>query len=340
MDDAINNEAKTAVAPAADGPEAGRGAPALTSGALAQGLIRHQVRRLGTLQAEVLADRDPEPLHQLRVSLRRLRTALVQFGPALELPESVRERRVAAVARRTGLCRDLDVLQKRLREQLLPRLPRDEQRSLEGPIKRLARDREQAFGTLVEELHSSRTLKLLERLNRWQKRPRFTPLGQRPVVPWLVEWQAPFTAGLLLHPGWAVDDPAAETLHGLRKRIKAARYALENQERWCDPVVLAWIDDLRQAQDHLGELHDLQMLHGNLAGSDRFSKRSSWPVLRAELKGMQRQHWLAWRELAQRLLDDHHRHTIQRQLLDLGPRLEPMGAGAQPSSAAHAVVIR
>ena len=91
------------------------GNQSLTSGAFAQELIHRQIRRLGKLQAEVLADRDPEPLHQLRVSLRRLRTALLQFGPALELPESVSERRIAAVARRTSLCRDLDVLQLRLR---------------------------------------------------------------------------------------------------------------------------------------------------------------------------------------------------------------------------------
>ena len=57
--------------------------PALSSGAYALDLIQRQVRRLGKLQGEVLADRDPEPLHQLRVSLRRLRTALSQFGPAL-----------------------------------------------------------------------------------------------------------------------------------------------------------------------------------------------------------------------------------------------------------------
>jgi CHAD domain-containing protein len=61
----------------------------------------------------------------------------------------VSERRIAAVARRTSLCRDLDVLQLRMRDQLLPRLPNDEQRSLEGAMKRLTRDRTQAFGSLV-----------------------------------------------------------------------------------------------------------------------------------------------------------------------------------------------
>jgi CHAD domain-containing protein len=292
--------------------------PVLSSGAYALDLIQRQVRRLGKLQAEVLADRDPEPLHQLRVSLRRLRTALTQFGPALVLPESVTDRRIAAVARRTGLCRDLDVLQLRLQQQLLPRLPGHEQQALEGPMKRLARDRSQAFDTLKEALHSSRYLKLLARLHKWQQRPRYTPLGQLPLAAWLYDWQAPFTAALFLHPGWTVEDPTAEALHDLRKRIKAARYALEHLEDWCEPALKAWIQELRQAQELLGELHDLQILSHTLAGSGNTLKSHRLPVLRSELEGQQAEHWLRWRELAQRLQQDSHRRAIHRQLLELG----------------------
>lgn len=297
----------------------------LSSGDYARELIQRQIRRLGKLQGEVLADNDPEPLHQLRVSLRRLRTALAQFGPALVLPDSVTDRRIAAVAQRTSLCRDLDVLQLRLRQQLLPRLPAEEQHALEGPMRRLARDRNQAFDTLKEALLSSRYLKLLARLHKWQKRPRLTPLGERPLARWLYEWQAPFTAALFLHPGWMVEDPAAEALHDLRKRIKAARYALEHLEDWCEPPLQAWIQELRQAQDHLGELHDLQILGGSLGDNAKRLKASSLPVLRSELQAQQREHWLHWRELAQRLQQDDNRQDIQRRLLELGRRAGATG---------------
>jgi len=289
----------------------------LSSGEHARERIRHQIRRLGTLQAEVLADRDPEPLHQLRVSLRRLRTVLIQFAPALVLPEGVSERRIASLGRRTGLCRDLDVLRLRLEQQLLPKLPQEEQQSLGGALKRLDRDRSQAFASLTEALRGARYLKLLERLHKWQKRPRFTPLGERPLLLWLADWQAPFTAGLFLDPGWLEEDPEAETLHGLRKRIKAARYALEHLEPWCGSGLKAWLQDLRLAQDHLGELHDLQVLQRTLAESERL-RRASLPVLQAELMIQQRQHWQQWREHAGRLHQDGERRAIQRQLLELG----------------------
>ncbi|MFN9643604.1 MAG: CHAD domain-containing protein [Cyanobacteriota bacterium] len=294
-----------------------------TSGAFARELIHRQLRRLGHLQAEVQADRDPEPLHQLRVSLRRLRTVLAQFTPALVLPEGVTERRIASVARRSGLCRDLDVLNLRLREQILPRLPASERRSLKGALKRLEQDRQQAFHTLLEALHSGRYLKLLARLHTWDKQPRFTPLGDLPLVPWLHEWQAPFTAGLFLHPGWTAADPEAESLHDLRKRIKQARYALEPLESWCSPPLLDWIQSLRQAQDHLGELHDLQILQHGFIESDRRGPSPDRPVLQGEIAALQELHWQRWHALTAQLREDQQRRAIQRQLLTLGEEIGP-----------------
>ncbi|MEB3257519.1 MAG: CHAD domain-containing protein [Cyanobacteriota bacterium] len=299
-------------------PRGTGGDAALSSGEFALELIRRQTRRLGNLQADVLADRDPEPLHQLRVSLRRLRTAMGQFAPALEFPDGVSVRRIAAVARRTGLCRDLDVLHGRLRDELLPRVPDGEQASLEGAMKRLRQDRAQAFTTLHEALHSSRYLKVLARLHKWQHHPRFTALGRLPLMPWLPDWQAPFTAGLFLDPGWLEADSSAETLHALRKRIKQARYSLEHFDRWCEPSLKAWIQDLRAAQDHLGDLHDLQILHRNFIRGDSLKKSLKLPVLQAELEAQQQLCWIRWRELAERLSEESYRRGVQGLLQQLG----------------------
>lgn len=311
--------AQTATAAAEPGPSDRLPSPEpLTSGGFAQELIQHQLRRLEKLQPQVIADTDPEALHQLRVSLRRLRTALLQFGPALVLPASLRERRLAAVARRTSLCRDLDVLGLRLKNELVPRLPREERRRLHGAIQGLERERGQALATLVEELRGARYRKLLQRFNGWLKRPQFTPLGQLPLLPWLVEWQAPFSSGLFLHAGWLELNPAAAALHGLRKRIKTARYSLEIVGHWCDPPLLAWIEDLKQAQDLLGELHDLQVLRQLLAKQLDTRKRPDLPVLQAELEAQQLRHWLDWRELAERLHSDRSRTAIGLRMLELG----------------------
>ena len=289
--------------------------PALTAGDYALDVIRQQTRRLGTLHGEVLKDDDVEPLHQLRVSLRRLRTALRQFAPALVLPGSVSESRIGRVARRTSLTRDLDVLRERLLQQLLPALPEKEQKAFRPALKRLARDRAVAFEGLVEALNSSRYLKLLARLHKWQGKPSYTELGHRSLRAWLFEWQVPIASSLFLHLGWFCDDPGSEQLHDLRKRIKAVRYSLDNLRPFLDPVVGDWIGDLKQAQDHLGELHDLQVLQHTLAAADLPLKADGCPGLDREIERQARDHWRHWQGLAERLRSDAFRHGIQRHLL-------------------------
>jgi CHAD domain-containing protein len=265
-------------------------------GTYALGLIQVQVKRLGKLQPKVLANEDPESLHQLRVSLRRLRTILHQFMPALALPESVDTDRIAAVARRTSLTRDLDVLGERLERQLLPLLPADERQGMEAGMKRLGRQRNQAFDLLVDALRSPNYLKLLARLHRWQDSPRFTRLGDQAIDYWLYELHAPFTGILFLHRGWQANDYRAEELHSLRKLIKNARYALENLQPWLDSKIQDGIAQLRNAQGILGDLHDLGVLELILADHKMPLKLKKMPILRAEIKRQQRQCWLDWQQ--------------------------------------------
>ena len=273
----------------------------LCIGTYALGLIQVQIKRLGKLQPKVLADEDPESLHQLRVSLRRLRTILHQFMPALALPESVDSNRIAAVARRTSLTRDLDVLGERLERQLLPLLPVDERQAMEAAMKRLGHQRNLAFDLLVDALRSPNYLKILARLHRWQDSPSFTKMGDQAIDYWLYELHAPFTGVLFLHRGWQASDYSAEELHSLRKLIKNARYALENLEPWLDSKIQDGISQLRKAQSILGDLHDLGVLELILADHKMPVKLKKLPTLRAEINRQQRQYWLDWQQQVTRL---------------------------------------
>lgn len=286
----------------------------LANGAYALQLIQRQTRRLGKLQPAVLEGGDPEALHQLRVSLRRLRTALVLFAPALELPEGVSEARLAGVARRTGLSRDLDVLAHRLETSLLPALPALERERLAPALKRLGRDRKAAYGDLVETLSGGRYLKLLARLGRWQRQPAFTALGQLPLLAWLPDWQAPVAADLFLQPGWLAQDPRADSLHALRKRIKAVRYALEHLEPFLDATLLAWLAELRHAQDDLGELHDLQVLERSLGDRALRLDGQALPELLALIRRQQATSWGAWQRRAALLCSDASRRSLRHHL--------------------------
>ena len=287
----------------------------LSNGGYALQLIQRQTRRLGTLQPKVLADDDPEGLHQLRVSLRRLRTVLGQFAPALVLPAAITDARIARVARRTGLTRDLDVMGERLTTSLLPALPDRERHGLRPVLKRLARDRHQAFEGVGEALTGAGYLKLLARLRKWQHKPTFTAMGQLPFQDWILEWKLPIVAGLFFHPGWVADDPSSEDLHDLRKRIKGVRYALENLEPFLEPAVLAWIGQLKQAQEDLGELHDLQVLQSRLLDRPRSRPHGGFPALEAEIVRQRSDRWHHWRVLAAELASAQARRSLQRHLL-------------------------
>jgi CHAD domain-containing protein len=286
----------------------------ICTGTYALELIQRQIKRLGKLQPDVLADEDPESLHQLRVSLRRLRTILLQFMPALVLPESVDADRIAAVARRTSLTRDLDVLGERLERQLLPLLPDGEQRAMEPALKRLRRQRNQAFELLVDALRSPNYLKILARLHRWQDSPRFTGLGEQAIAYWLYELQVSFTGNLFLHRGWYAQDFRDEELHSLRKRIKSARYALENLEPWLDAMAPATIAQLKISQGILGDLHDLGVIELILMDHKMPIKLKKLPMLRAEIKRQQQECWQNWRQHASMLQSNKFRHGFHDQL--------------------------
>jgi CHAD domain-containing protein len=119
----------------------------VSNGAHAHGLLQAQCQRLVELHAPVLRDQDPEPLHQMRVSLRRLSTTLVQFAPCLALPKGLSEKQLAKTVRQLGMARDLDVLQERLDDGLLPQLPEQERQRLKPARRQLARERRAAMAS-------------------------------------------------------------------------------------------------------------------------------------------------------------------------------------------------
>jgi len=296
--------------------------PALDSprcGEHAHTLIGDRLARLVALQAEVQADRDPEPLHQMRVSFRWLRSTLEQFSPALLLPDAADPERIARIGHRLGLTRDLDVLRERLDDQLLPLLIEREVKQLKPLFKQLRRERRLAFEELGEALQGRRYLKLLAQLQAWLKKPRFTDMGDDLLLAWRPELTQAVLAGLTTLPGWWANGPydadAAADLHRLRRRIKRARYGLSNLEQ-LDPAAFSpWIARLRRMQELLGDLNDLQLideaLHRQLDGPpDQLV-----PGLCSVLMEQRGQTWQLWCEQAEPLRDSEGRaelHALQR----------------------------
>lgn len=300
----------------------------LSNGRFARDLLHKQVSKLVQLQAPVSEGKGTEPLHQMRVTMRRLRTTVDQFQPALHLPPAINDQRLAKWVRRLGLARDLDVLRERLEAGFLPQLPDAEVKALRPVLKQLRRERQLAYGHVVEVLQSRSYLEGLAQLQRWLKHPEFTRLGDETVQDWLLEWQGPCLATLFLHPGWHVTSAAGEVevLHELRRQIKQARYRLENLSALEGHNTAPLIGHCKQGQELLGEFNDLQVLQRAISDQVPGRLEQELPQLEWLLVQHQRHCWEQWRELVMEMLPPRRRRRLW-QVLSSPSRSSVPGAG-------------
>lgn len=200
----------------------------------------------------LLATRAAEPLHQARIALRRLRSALTIFRPMLGDHGAALRDELRWLAGELGEARDLDVL--------LPRAP-------EGPLRdRLRKAREAAHDRVADALSSGRARGLMLDLTEW------TSAGDWLSDPAAVDARAmparDFAAAALSRfrrkvrrggRGLALLDD--ESRHDLRKDAKKLRYAAD----FFDPLFRdrhrkarrRFAAALADFQDRMGELNDL-----------------------------------------------------------------------------------
>lgn len=301
--------------------------PEVTLGKYACEVVRSQYQYVIKQEQKVLADQDPEPLHQMRVGLRRLRTALQIFEPALELPPPAQEGRLRSLAKVLGRLRDLDVQTSDLENIYRPQLNTEEQGILDGASRSLHHQRRKAFAAVQEVLGRSRYQKLKTAYETWLDNPQFTPLGQIPLQTILPELLAPLLSTLLLHPGWliATDDrspDSSETLHDLRKACKHARYQAEFFTHFYQEEFGAWVAEIKQLQENLGKVQDTQVLRSLL--SNQIS-HNPMPELEGTMHQIRTDALSDWETIRQKYLDAEFRRSLHRMIL------EPMIA-AEPES--------
>ncbi len=187
--------------------------------AYAHQVIEEQYRRIIKQEKKVLADKDPEALHQMRVGTRRLRTALQVFDTAIEIPKAGSAQRVRDLARVLGEVRDLDVQMASLEQEYWPNLGKREQKQLDKVSDALKQQRLKAFAKMKTVLSQPLYQELKTTYADWLKRPRYTPIAKLPLSILLPDLLGPLLSDLLLHPGWLIS-----WRHRLYSSIKVARH--------------------------------------------------------------------------------------------------------------------
>jgi CHAD domain-containing protein len=210
----------------------------------------------------VLHDIDTEFLHDLRVAVRRTRSAIKLLGDVL--PDGLAAPYAAEfkwLGDLTTPTRDLDVFLlgfDAMAKQLVAASPAD----LEPFRAFLARRRAREFRRLAAGLRSARFRAVTD---DWRKALLETQGGHARRRGLTADDLAVARAGRVFrkvaaHGAAITDGSPPESLHDLRKRCKELRYALEFFAPLYDPVLYRTIlGDLKALQDCLGEFQDSQV---------------------------------------------------------------------------------
>lgn len=290
----------------------------------------------------VLKDQDPEDLHQLRVGIRRLRTAIAGFDAAVQLPKGITERDVGKIGKRLGTQRDNDVLQEILLNKYFPHLPKNEQGYLNKVLKYLQKERKQAFKATYKLLTHDKFARFKQHWQDWLNQPQITVLGSLAIADVLPDLLLPQLAQFFLHPGWLVGteilpDPdgmaqhrrcidlspsAIETLldgeelvlHDLRKQAKRTRYQMELFSDYYGQEYQQLLDKVKMTQEILGSLQDSFVLRAMVEQYLDVDLKKLCPQWNAIFHGDRLGYWDQWQSLQSHFIDPGYRQQC-RQLV-------------------------
>ncbi|RUL87236.1 CHAD domain-containing protein [Tautonia sociabilis] len=172
----------------------------------------------------------PEDVHQMRTSVRRMRSDLRFFGPAMERDRSqTLQEELRWLAGVLGAVRDLDVLADRLRSAAVEvgAVPRSD------PLfEEIARRQDSSRAALAEAIDGRRYLALREAVIAEARAPSPGPSAGREAASVLVDRLVRDRKRLLDRLKDSPADSPIETLHELRKRAKRTRYAAHSAADW------------------------------------------------------------------------------------------------------------
>lgn len=285
-------------------------------------------------QKEVLADRDPEALHQMRVGMRRLRTALVVFASFTTLPSNL-ERDITKLSKALGNVRDLDVLGIWFSDFVkATNLNSEEEQQLVVILQRLNRRRIKQVKQMGKSLKGVRYQLFFEGLQQWLNHPAFLPGAEWPIRLVLPDLLLPLINQFLLHPAWlastsgsletwkpqAEEDSASVNaclsnygplLHDLRKQTKRVRYQTEFFTDFYGATYTEQTLEFSAIQDLLGQLQDTQVLSDFLVEELGQEWTVRIPPLNLYFQQQRLDLWLQWQTIQQKYLKTDFRESLR-----------------------------
>jgi CHAD domain-containing protein len=234
--------------------------------------IQKQYVAILSHEADVINDGDVEAIHQMRVSLRRMRSVIQAFVPILDIPKVMGAKQIAKIAKILGKVRDLDVLYNTCKTYQID-APASEQVYLNEIRSTITKRRRKAIAK-VQSMFAAEDYQYLKlSINNWLNNAQYMPIVRVPiseVLPYLI---LPVVGKLFLNSGWWIDldltlnkEPElaladflmanGSALHDLRKQVKATRYLMELFPDRYSLRYNEYLHDLKEIHQLLGDIQD------------------------------------------------------------------------------------
>jgi CHAD domain-containing protein len=309
-----------------------------TLGDAAAHAIEKYFRKTLAHETEVLKDKDPEELHQMRVGLRRLRSAVTGFAPVLDLPKAAQEHKIGKVGQILGTLRDLDVMLESLQNRYYPNLPIDEQEVLDRVLLNLVKQRHRALKEVKAVLEHKSYQLLKKSIEDWLEKPQYQPIEHLPIVEVLPDLLLPRISEFFLHPAWLMSveykngkvkvcgDLTAEAvelklategtiLHDLRKQAKRVRYLMNLFGDFYGETYQTYLEDVTTVQECLGEIQDSEVLGEFLTDFVECDLKKELPKLAGLLVENRYAAWGKWQVLQRKYLSSETRQGLRSLLI-------------------------
>ncbi|MEO6860536.1 MAG: CHAD domain-containing protein [Microcoleus sp.] len=300
--------------------------------------IEKYYRKAVAHEADVLKDKDAEELHQMRVGMRRLRSAVTGFAPVLDLPKEASERKIAKVGRILGTLRDLDVMLESLQNRYYPNLPTEEQEVLDEALSNLLKQRRRALKGVRAVLDRKSYQLLKQSIENWLEKPQFRAIEHLPIVEVLPDLLLPQISEFFLHPAWLLgteyedgkvkvcddlNESAVEEkltaegsiLHDLRKQAKRVRYLMNLFGDFYGPSYEGYVEDVKAVQECLGDIQDSEVLGEFLTDFVDRDLQKELPKLAGLLAENRYAAWQKWQVLQRKYLKSEVRQGLRSTLI-------------------------
>lgn len=220
------------------------------------GIVSHCVSHLLGNWTAVTNERDPEGVHQMRVALRRLRSALALFGDPYRAALQEIEGEVRWIAGVMGAARDLDVFQDEVLKPVTAAHGQDERVEALTALVRLRRRK--AWGAALEALQSERFRKLaLDLVGATMTRPWAGSAEASSAAARFAQARLDHAYARALKAGRKLRALDEAGRHRLRIKLKKLRYAVEFFASLTPARKTAkFLERLSALQDVLGVMND------------------------------------------------------------------------------------